>query len=376
MVVVVVVVDTLWTLFFNPFIIFLSTLFPCSSMTTTPLNTTTATLSSQFYVYLGASQDTQDTSATDLRVTRRVHVSNETNNVTLDAEDTNDDQVEGAGRYLRSYFSDFIVVKILVPDKFDPETIVVGWGCNTRIGLAIGATGIIKKTQHCPIQGRHRISLDMISKPNTVIFSTQTDQDLKNTPEECDSGLGSLPSLEEDDEETAPKKYKKEKLCADIELPSNFSKRGIYYVFMGAGAYPTSDQPMTRKTVFETLSIDVDNRKVQIEDEESQAVMPNSELYFTDSFGKENEHAAWKSEEVKGHNRVEIDEKTGERVLIFNDTSLVPVRTRRPFQAPFVMISGILKDQKCNNHFFLVSTRKVADFNFGTPSTGDVSWRF
>ena len=98
-------------------------------------------MSSQFYVYLGASQDTQDTSATDLRVTRRVHVTNETNNATLDAEDVNDDQVEGAGRYLRSYFSDFIVVKLLVPDKFDPETIVVGWGCNTRIGLAIGATG-------------------------------------------------------------------------------------------------------------------------------------------------------------------------------------------------------------------------------------------
>ena len=70
--------------------------------------------------------------------------------------------------------------------------------------------------------------------------------------------------------------------------------------------------------------------------------------------------------------RLSYNEKTGERVLIFNDTSLVPVRTRRPFQAPFVMISGILKDQKCNNHFFLVSTRKVADFNFGTPSTGDI----
>ena len=339
-----------------------------------------STLSPSFYIYLGASQDTQDHTATTLRVARRHHVSNSTNNATLDAEDTNDGAVDGAGRYLRSYFRDFSVVQILVPGIFDPETIVVGWGCNTKIAIGIGGGAPIKKTHYCPYQGRHRISLDMTSKTNTVVFRTTMDKEIKNTPEECDSGLGSLPSSLDDDEDEATEKSGRDRtttMCPDIEIPSNFTKRGIYYVFIGAGAYPTSDQPVTRKTVYETLAIDVKTRQIKIDDDasEDQPVVPaaNSELFFGDSFGAEEESKSWKTEHDHGHNHVEMDATTGEKVLIFNDTTLVPVRTRRPFRAPFLMVSDILKDQKCNNHFFLLSTRKLADFNFGTPTTGDVS---
>ena len=332
-----------------------------------------STPSRNVYVYLGASQDMQDHTATALRIARMKHLSNRTNNVTLDEEDKNDmKDSEGPGRYLRSYFRDFSVVRIVVTGPFDPETIVVGWGCNTKVGVLIGSQPSLKKTAYCPMKGKHRVSLDMISKPGVVIFRTETEQELKNTPEECDTGLGSLPgSAESGDDEQVPQQPAR--MCPDIELPSNFTKRGVFYVFMGSGAYPTSDQPTTRKTVYESMSIDVPTRASKIEDVENPMPVKNTELYFTDNFGSDSETTSWKEEQIPGHNSIDMDVVTGERMLVFNDTTLVPVRTRRPFAPPFEMVADILKDHKCNNHFFLVSTRKVADFNFDTPTTGDVS---
>ena len=40
------------------------------------------------------------------------------------------------------------------------------------------------------------------------------------------------------------------------------------------------------------------------------------------------------------------------------------------------MVSDLLKDNKCNNHFFIISTRKVANYLPNVATTGDVSFFF
>ena len=265
------------------------------------------TMSNQFYVYLGASQDTADPISTAERIARLQHIKmvGSQNNLTLDEEDLNDlkNEKEGPGRYKRSYFRDFSIIKIILPDKFDPETIVVGWGCNTKIAIGISGGQVIKKSNYCPHLGRHRISLDMISQPNHVIFRTVTEQEVQNTAEECDTGIGSLPPPEEEEEAdgTTKTSIKMERLCPDLVLPSNFSKRGVYYIFSGAGTYPTSDQPMTRATVYESIAVDVPvsaTRSMKIEDEEtlSGTKVRNTELLFSDGFGSETENEIWMGE--------------------------------------------------------------------------------
>ena len=346
------------------------------------------TMSNRFYVYLGASQDTADPISTAERMARLQHIKKVgvRNNITLDEEDLNDlkNDQEGPGRYKRSYFRDFSIIKIILPDKFDPETIVVGWGCNTKIAIGISGGQVIKKSNYCPHLGRHRISLDMISQPNHVIFRTVTEQEVQNTAEECDTGIGSLPppeGEEEGEDGTTKTTIKMERLCPDLVLPSNFSKRGVYYIFSGAGTYPTSDQPITRATVYESIAVDVPvsaTRSMKIEDEEtlSGTEVRNTELFFSDGFGSETENGIWMGDHLAGHHDTSIDEKTGEHVLIFNDTVLIPKRTRRPFHAPFTMVSDLLKDNKCNNHFFIISTRKVANYLPNVATTGDVSFFF
>lgn len=410
-----------------------------------------STASPDFYVFLGASQDTQDTEATarlqqeralrnelallppdtDIEALRNGSVSNDTRAAmaagaairaklrAIQAQKFGPE--EGAGRYIRSYFRDFRVTRQYEPSPLDADTVVVGWGCNSK--MALGPNGF-RASQPCAYDGRHRVELDLLSKKGTIIFRTVLEQDEAAANQQCDSGIGSkvdpeadvLEAIAREEEEEEEEEHREDggnyflewerrereekrkakseerakrikaskvpRLCPDIEIPADFATRGVYYAFIGVGGYPSNARPASSRSVFETFAVDVPSRAfLKIDSPETQEALrkaADSELYFSDNFGRAAEEDVWKEENRNGgnteaapHLSFQVDKETGERALLFNDTTLVPVRTRKPFVAPFTIIADVLRDNRCSNHYITVSTNNADTFQYEVPTTSD-----
>ena len=48
-----------------------------------------------------------------------------------------------------------------------------------------------------------------------------------------------------------------------------------------------------------------------------------------------------------------VDAVTKEKYAWFMDTQIIPIRTKRAFQAPFTIVSDIIRENKCSNHFIM-----------------------
>jgi hypothetical protein len=225
--------------------------------------------------------------------------------------------------------SSFSYFKVMVPEGASSVGQVVallGWQCNTKVAMVTGVTDKpVRKSAYCPYRGN--IRTEVVVRNGKIVFRTVSALDRHKI------------------------------VCPDVSIPADFADRGIYYLY--AGGNTASRKIRTEYRYFSTMSPPFKLTKDA----------PHTELYFADQFGsKDAFEKEWKVPDYDHPQQrfgIGLEPSTKEKYAWFSDTQMIPLRTKRSFSAPFTVVTDIIREEKCGNHFIVLSAKKVYHFAKG-----------